>query len=123
MNNAPDTWAAKAYFSKKPLADWFVDLLLRVDQVSVSVEKKEVSLSLWISGLFNPMSFLTAIIQVTAREFALPLDSMWLQTDVTNMIEVEEVTAPPEKGIYIHGLFLEGAQWEKGRGSEQGYLM
>ena len=123
VNNSPDTWAAKAYFSKKPLADWFVDLLLRVDQVSVSVEKKEVSLSLWISGLFNPMSFLTAIIQVTAREFALPLDSMWLQTDVTNMIEVEEVTAPPEKGIYIHGLFLEGAQWEKGRGSEQGYLM
>ena len=46
VNKVPDTWAAKAYFSKKPLADWFVDILPRVDQVSVWVEKKEVPLSL-----------------------------------------------------------------------------
>mmetsp|Transcript_38922 Transcript_38922/g.38526 ORF Transcript_38922/g.38526 Transcript_38922/m.38526 type:complete len:144 (+) Transcript_38922:1499-1930(+) len=68
------------------------------------------------------MSFLTAIMQVTARKDNLPLDSMCLQTDVTNMFEVEEVAGPAEKGMYVHGLFLEGAQWEKGRGSEQGYL-
>lgn len=38
------------------------------------------------------------------------------------MFEHQEITAYPEKGMYIHGLFLEGAQWEKGRGSEQGNL-
>lgn len=120
VNSVPTTWADKAYFSKKSLGDWFADLLLRVEQIAKWIEKQEVPLSLWISGLFNPMSFLTAIMQVTAREFVLPLDSMCLQTDVTNMFEVEEVTAPPERGMYIHGLFLEGAQWEKGRGLEQG---
>jgi dynein heavy chain len=122
INQVPASWADKAYFSKKTLADWFADLLLRVEQVTTWIENLEVPKSLWISGLFNPMSFLTAIMQVTAREFGLPLDSMCLRTDVTNMWEVEEVTGPAEKGMYIHGLFLEGAQWEKGRGSEQGYL-
>lgn len=76
VNRVPDTWAAKAYFSKKTLGDWFVDLLLRVAQIVVWVDKKAAPFSLWISGLFNPMSFLTAIMQVTAREFVLPLDSM-----------------------------------------------
>jgi len=122
INMIPDTWTAKAYFSKKTLADWFMDLLLRVEQITNWIDKLEVPNSLWISGLFNPMSFLTAIMQVTAREFGLPLDSMCLQTDITNMFEVEEVTGPAEKGMYVHGLFLEGAKWEKGRGSDQGYL-
>ena len=118
----PATWEEKAYFSKKSLSDWFVDLLLRVDQIAVWIEKLDVPMSLWISGLFNPMSFLTAIMQVTSREFSIPLDTMCLQTDVTNIFEVEEVTEKAAEGMYIHGLFLEGAQWEKGRGNEQGYL-
>jgi len=41
--------------------------------------------SLWISGLFNPMSFLTAIMQVTARAKGLALDDMVLKTDVLNI--------------------------------------
>lgn len=122
INAVPATWAAKAYFSKKALADWFIDLLLRVEQITKWIEKLEVPISLWIAGLFNPMSFLTAIMQVTSRLHSIPLDTMCLQTDVTNMFDVEEVTERPADGMYIHGLFLEGAQWEKGRGSEQGSL-
>jgi dynein heavy chain, axonemal len=122
INKVPASWMDKAYASNKVLSDWFADLLLRFAQTCTWIEKLEVPNSLWISGLFNPMSFLTAIMQVTAREKNLPLDSMCLQTDVTNMFEVEEVTGPAERGTYVHGLFLEGAQWEKGRGSEQGYL-
>jgi len=76
INKIPASWGDKAYFSNKTLADWFTDLLLRVDQIKVWIEKLEVPHSLWISGLFNPMSFLTAIMQVTARKDNLPLDSM-----------------------------------------------
>ena len=68
------------------------------------------------------MSFLTAIMQVTAREKQLPLDSMCLKTDVLNTKDVEDLGAAAESGSYIHGYFLEGAAWEQGRSGEQGYL-
>ena len=45
----------------------------------------ETPKSLCISYLFNPMSFLTAIMQATARDKNLPLDNMTLQTNVTWM--------------------------------------
>lgn len=45
----------------------------------------ECPVSLCISYLFNPMSFLTAIMQFTAREQKLALDSMTIQTNVTSM--------------------------------------
>lgn len=80
-------------------------------------------MSLWISGLFNPMSFLTAIMQATARIDGLPLDSMCLQTDVTNFEDPSALTEKSEKGMYVHGFYLEGADWELGRtATQQGNL-
>ena len=122
INATPKGWEVKAYFSKKSLSDWFVDLLQRVQQFFDWQDEMEVPKSLWISGLFNPMSFLTAIMQVTSREHQYPLDSMCLRTDVTNIMESSEITEKPEDGMYIHGYFLEGAGWELGRGNDQGYL-
>lgn len=47
---------------------------------------------------------------------------MCLQTDVTNITNYQEIQKASEDGMYIHGYYLEGAGWELGRGSEQGYL-
>lgn len=110
------------YFSKKSLIDWYADLILRVEQLNTWQEDMETPICLWISGLFNPMSFLTAIMQVTARENGLPLDDMCLKTDVLNVKDKTELVANAENGAYVHGFFLEGAGWEQGRGDEQGYL-
>ena len=41
---------------------------------------------------------------------------------MTNFKYVEDLTESATEGKYIHGFFLEGARWECGRGSEQGYL-
>lgn len=122
INKVPDTWTAIAYASLKSLGAWFEDLKRRVQQINEWQDTMEVPLALWISGLFNPMSFLTAIMQVTSREHSYPLDSMCLQTDVTNTMDPTEITARPADGMYIYGYFLEGAGWEIGRGNEQGYL-
>lgn len=67
------------------------------------------------------MSFLTAIMQLTARAKLLPLDNMTLETVVTSIADPTSVQAYPEEGAYIHGMFLEGASWELGE--SDGYLI
>ena len=64
-------------------------------------------LSVWISGFFNPQSFLTAVMQSTARKNELPLDRMCLVCDVTKKMNKEEFSSAPREGAYIHGLFME----------------
>ena len=122
LNKQPDLWVKYAYFSLKSLPAWFEDLLLRIDQLTAYAEELVAPKSLWISGLFNPMSYLTAIMQVTARRDGLPLDGMCLQTDVLNVEDPEQIPENAENGAYIHGFFLQGAAWEMGRGTDQGQL-
>jgi len=122
LNKQPAIWVKYAYFSNKDILGWFEDLLLRITQLQEYSEELITPKSLWISGLFNPMSFITAIMQVTARRDGLPLDNMTLKTDVTNTKDPVDIAEPAENGAYIHGFFLEGAGWEMGRGAEQGNL-
>jgi dynein heavy chain len=123
FNKVDAGWEKVAYFSKKSLTEWYADLLLRVEQLKEWSENMVTPVSVWISGLFNPMSFLTAIMQVTARDKVLPLDDLVLQTDVTNFQTHVDITERAEVGAYVHGFFLEGAGWELGRSAnEQGYL-
>lgn len=84
LNLQPDIWIKYAYFSLKSLPAWFDDLLLRIKQLTDYSEELIAPCSLWISGLFNPMSYLTSIMQVTARRDNLALDDMTLKTIITN---------------------------------------
>lgn len=128
LNQQPALWVKYAYFSQKNLMSWFEDLLARIIQLDDYSEELIAPISLWISGLFNPMSYLTAIMQVTSRKTGLPLDNMVLRTDVLNIRDHKEIQEPAEvgsaseSGAYIHGFFLEGAGWELGRGQDQGNL-
>lgn len=60
------------------------------------------------------MAVLTAIMQVTARATGLPLDKMAVDTHVTTMMSAEEAKDYPENGLFVHGLFMEGARWAVG---------
>jgi dynein heavy chain, axonemal len=51
---------------------------------------------------------------VVARKRGLPLDGMSLDTYVTRMTRAADAMMQatyPEDGIFLHGLFLEGARW------------
>jgi len=92
LNLIPDMWVKYAYHSKKPLLDWFQDMRDRHQQLLEWSELLETPPVVWISALFNPMSYLTAIMQVTARAAKLPLDDMCLVTEVTNSKDKSEFT-------------------------------
>jgi dynein heavy chain len=122
LNKVDDSWSKVAYLSKKTLLVWLDDIQIRCAQLAAWSEEFVTPTVLWLSGLFNPMSFLTAIMQITARATGLPLDDMRLKSSVRNEIDPEELTELPETGAYCNGFSLEGAGWELGRNGEQGYL-
>jgi dynein heavy chain len=108
-------WESKAYPSKRPLGLWFVNFLERHRQLSDWTVELGVPRCTWISGLFNPQSFLTAVTQTTARKNDWPLDKMAMQTDVQKKT-VDEISAPSKEGAFIHGLLMEGARWDEKAG-------
>lgn len=69
------------------------------------------------------MSFLTAIIQTTSRAKGIALDAMANNTEITEMMDLDEISGEPEEGAYIHGLFFEGAGWDRGEKRGEGRLM
>ena len=77
------SWEAIAWPSKRPLTGWFKDTLYRIAQLELWAEHLVRPNSTWIPALFNPMAFLTALMQVTGRQRSLPLDNMSIETHLT----------------------------------------
>jgi dynein heavy chain, axonemal len=107
-------WEKKAWPSMKNLFSEFADMLLRIDQLHVWSDDMITPFSVWLPGLFNPMSYLTAVMQVTARATGAPLDQMTTETHVTTYTKPSEVDYYPQDGAFVHGLFIEGARWPSG---------
>ncbi|XP_053528697.1 dynein axonemal heavy chain 9 isoform X1 [Artibeus jamaicensis] len=111
LDAVPEPWARRAYPSTAGLAIWFLDLLSRIKELEAWTGDFTMPSTVWLTGFFNPQSFLTAIMQSMARKNKWPLDQMALQCDVTKKNR-EEFRSPPREGAYIHGLFMEGARWD-----------
>lgn len=67
------------------------------------------------AGLYNPQSFLTAVMQTTARRNDWPLDKTVLVTEVTKKLP-EQLDSQSRDGAFVHGLTLEGARWDEKSG-------
>ncbi|NXT26749.1 DYH17 protein, partial [Syrrhaptes paradoxus] len=110
-DSVPASWTRYAYPSLLSLGAWYADLLLRIRELEIWTTDFVLPATVWLAGFFNPQSFLTAIMQSTARRNEWPLDRMCLSVEVTKKYR-EEITAPPREGSYVHGLFMEGARWD-----------
>jgi len=117
----PPSWALLAYPSLRPLGSWMVNLLARVAQLAEWTADLVVPKSVWLpgarrapdcrppapagaarghtgaraprAGLFNPQSFLTAVMQTTARRNDWPLDKTVVRA---------AVAPPPEAAAREH---------------------
>lgn len=66
-----------------------------------------------MSGFFNPQGFLTAMRQeVTRAHRGWALDTVTIHNEVTKLGGADECKKPPKEGVYVHGLFLDGAGWD-----------
>ncbi|XP_007888401.2 dynein axonemal heavy chain 11-like [Callorhinchus milii] len=111
FDNVPDTWTKLAYPSTHSLAQWYGDLLLRCHELDIWTQDLSLPNVVWLSGFFNPQSFLTAVMQSLARKNEWPLDKMHLIVDVTKKLK-EEFAQPAREGTYIYGLHMAGARWD-----------
>merc|ERR1711871_266331 len=107
----PTSWAKLAWPSQRNLSTWLNNLEKRLDQLNGWVENPDqIPKVVWISGLINPQSFLTAIMQQAAQLNSWELDKLYIQTDVTKK-SIEEVDTTSKDGCYVNGFNLEGARW------------
>jgi len=115
-NSVPGSWMAQMSTRVQEvytLTRWFKDVLDRYEQLKAwTTGKLIMPKSVWLPGLFNAKAYITAVQQTYARANKLPLDVMRFMIEVTTINRVEQVTEyPPEGGVYIHGLIMEGARW------------
>lgn len=112
MDRVPATWILVAFPSERTLPSWLSDLHLRICALrDFASSPTDIPIVTWFSGLFNPNSFLTAVIQTAAQINRFELDRLSVAVEVTKKIEPSELNAPSRDGAYIHGLSLEGVRW------------
>ena len=114
VDAVPKKWRQKSFNfpSLRPLGSWLVNTRQRIDQLQEwTMNTAEVPMVTWISGLFNPQRFLTAVLQTAAQLQQLELDKLTVSTLVLKR-QVEDIESSARDGVYIHGLYLEGASFD-----------
>lgn len=110
INHVPEAWS-KVFLSLKPLSSWIIDLNQRIKFFQDWVESKKTPLTFWFSGFSFPQAFLTAVLQNYARASKTAIDLLTFEFKIMDKKKPNDITTKPENGVYVYGMFLEGARW------------
>lgn len=114
-NKVPAAWS-NAYFSLKPLANWYDDMRARYEYFA-TWGQKGIPFTFWIGAFTYPTGFTTALLQRFSRKASgAPIDR--LEFDFIPVPkEPREITEHPKDGAFVSRLYLEGAKWDLEKGT------
>jgi dynein heavy chain len=125
IQRVPDNWTKIAYPCLKPLNSWVEDFIAR-RAFMVDWLTKGPPNSFWISCFFFPQGFMTAALQLHARKTKIPIDMLDFFPKPIDVLEPTSLKGPPDAGVNIHGLYLQGCGWDFDKGelreSDKGIL-
>lgn len=101
----PSIWL-QWYASMKPLGSWTRDLISRIHHFNTWAETTHPPLLFWLAAFTFPTGFLTAVLQMSARIFNIPIDSLSWEFTVVSMDESNIIEPPPVYSILLLFYFI-----------------
>jgi len=111
FQRVPSQWENAGYPCLKPLASWTEDHFARLSFMGGWLTDGPPN-AYWLPSFFFPQGFMTAVKQTYSREYSIAIDILVVGCEVTGM-NANEVKKPPKDGVYVYGLFMEGARFDR----------
>ena len=90
----------QAYPSNKALANWTRDLVHRVDQFAKWASTAHQPVIFWLSGFTFPTGFLTAVLQTSARQNNISVDTLSWEFTVSTVDDSNITQYPKVRLMY-----------------------
>lgn len=110
INQVPVMWST-VFSSLKPLSSWVIDLSQRIKFFANWISNGKTPFSFWFSSFSFPQAFMTAVLQNYARSSKTAIDLLSFDFKIEDNLKPEDIKEKPENGVYVYGMFLEGARW------------
>ena len=111
FQRVPPAWEKAGYPCLKPLTSWTEDFFGRIAFIGDWLRMGPQP-CYWLPSFFFPQGFMTSVKQTYSRKYAIAVDTLLIGCEVMPFDRLAATKGPPD-GVYIYGLYMEGARFDR----------